>query len=83
MTSEEYRTLFKNKILIVDDNYYHFNDKGQYFLAKGDDSVNGEYRFRQDGNQVFLITKPQIYPEGQELEVILQIGTHRVLFLNK
>lgn len=84
MTAREYRTLFENKILIVGDNYYHFDNKGNYLLAKGEDSVNGTYRFRQSGDQVYLITKPPIHPDqGEEVEVTLYLGTHQVLFENK
>jgi hypothetical protein len=84
MTAREYRTLFESKTLIVNDNYYHFDNKGNYLLAKGEDSINGTYHFRQSGDQVYLKTKPPIYPDqGEEVEVTLYLGTHQVLFVSK
>lgn len=83
MTADDYRSLFIGKILIVDDNYYHLDDKGNFLLAKGDNSVNGTYEFKQREDKVYFRTKPSIYPEGHEIEVTLYLGTHRVLFVNE
>jgi hypothetical protein len=84
MTVTEYRTLFLGKDLIVGDNYYRFNNKGQYLLAKGDESVVGEYDFIQVGDKVYFVTNPPIYPEiGKKVEVSLYLGSQKVLFQNK
>ncbi|MBX2956553.1 MAG: hypothetical protein KF846_10365 [Cyclobacteriaceae bacterium] len=82
MTKDDYKKLFQDKILIVDDNYYHFYKNDTYSLAKGEDSIDGTYSFKQRGDEVFLITKPPIYPEqGEEVEVTLYLGSHRVVFI--
>ena len=84
MTVVEYKTLFEHKALIIDGNYYHFDNKGNYLFAKCEDSVNGTYHFRQSGDQVYLVTTPPIYPDqGQEVEVTLYLGKQRVLFQNR
>lgn len=84
MTPDDYRLLFKGKDLIVGDNYYRFDGKGNYLLSKGDDSVNGTYDFKEINGRVFFISKPPIYPEiGEKVEALLYLGGHQVLFENK
>lgn len=82
MTKEDYTKLFENKILIVNDNYYHFFKNETYLLAKGEESINGTYNFKQMGDRMYLTTKPPIYPEqGEDIEVTLSLGSNRVIFI--
>lgn len=80
MRLQDVQYIFQKGQLRIGDDYYWLDGKGNYVLAKGDNSIHGTYDFISRKGKIYLQTNPPILQDKNELEVTICLDSYPVTF---